>query len=286
MATFIKAATNPTAPVADSPYVEKDWAIVRGVTKALFDFSHPDSFSQAATMLKGGDTVQNLVEGGAAAQVQPTGNPGATAPLATGMVRNAGASLPAQGPILLLGAAFFPAATTRRMLLTTWLHINSTGNVANQSPGIIGAGTGNGAAAAYQVYCSTNAAGAITEIRFRVHTGAAPLDTLLTGAALAAALDGIHQLGFAFEIKDNIGQGSIYVDGALAVTGPVGAMTQFNQPGGAASFPAAPGVGSFALNLTNAKWARPGFHDLTGKTKISFAAMLARDIESATGNLA
>ncbi len=288
MATFIKSEVTPSAPLASNPYVEKDFAIVRGVTLAMFDLSHPDCYPSQASAVKGGDIFANLVSGGESAALQPTGNAAVTIPYVTGTLRTTGTTLANFNPnIRLPAAAFLPTAATRRMLVTCYLAINQNGNAANGNPGIVGAGTGNGTGAAYQAYLVTDANGKATELRFRVNSGAANLDTILTGAALAAALDGnVRQFGFAFQIVAGVGQGFIYVDGAPVVSGPTGAMTQFNQPGGTSAFPGSPGVGGFIQSLPNAKFGRVSFSDLTPRPDLSFAALLARDAEAASGYLA
>ena len=114
------------------------------------------------------------------------------------------------------------------------------------------------------------------------------IEIVLSGAAFTALLDGLHQIAFAMQIVNGVGQIFVYAGVQIAASGTY-AMTQFNQLSNPpAFFGFAPGAGASLSNgaAGNTKWGRPAFHDLTSRSDLSFANLLARDIEAAAGYLA
>lgn len=65
----LKTNTTANDPENNIPYLEKDYAIVRGVTKLLADISHPaglDGNDYTSASIPAGTAIQNMVDGGQA----------------------------------------------------------------------------------------------------------------------------------------------------------------------------------------------------------------------------
>jgi hypothetical protein len=86
MSIFLKTDANVSNPVASMPYLEKDYAIVRGVTSAMFDFSNPECYSGTGDLVGGATTFKDLTinNGEAKAQVNSTH---IFAPIENGMIK-------------------------------------------------------------------------------------------------------------------------------------------------------------------------------------------------------
>jgi len=286
MVTIVTSTANATGPLAINPSFEKDYAIVRGVTLALFDWSNPDCYSGAANA-DGGTVLNNLVAGGASAQISPA-NTIAKLPYQTGLFKGAGAVSAGGWPFINLPTSFNLGAAVTRALLSITSRVPSAGWNASGIRGLIGSGTGSGAALQYIAYVQADANGNALNLVFRVRgANGAQVDTVLTGAALAAILDSTHQLGFAFSIANGQGQGFIYVDGVLKATSAAATFTSFNQAGGTPTLFTGPGVSAAIVNNTlDVRIGRPTIHDLSARADLTFAGMLARGLEAATGYVA
>lgn len=283
MGTLIKSAGNPSSPPIGTPYIEKDFGVVRGVTKALFDFSHPDCYAGSGPLV-GGTTFNNLVAGGAPASVLGASS-GSLPAVVTGTVPTKDASNAGGYRYILLPTSFNMSAEARSMLSVLHAKIPAGGYAASALYGIFGSGTGNGTSLQWHVFVQSDASGNALNLVFRVRGSSGNIDATLTGPALAAVLNGaVHQLGFGFDIVGSTGRGIIYVDQAVAVTGGSGAITSFNQAGGTPVLLYAPGVQQFVgVQNLDGRFGRPSIHDLTGRADVTALDLLSRDARSAAG---
>lgn len=287
MSTFIVSDSDPTNPPESIPFVEKDAAILRGVTKALFDFSNPETVAQGVA-LPLFTKLNNLVVGGNPATT--SGPNGSSFPAVyNGTLRSIGAGDPGGGSTVALPSDFNLPDTTQRFLSVIWLRAVKAGWPANSLNGVFGVGENNNIQQA--LWLAADASGGITSLRFRMHSRAvaAFLDCAITaGAALDTVLDGnLHQIGLAFEVVNGIGTQRIYCDGALLATNS-GATTGVRASAIKGSLFAAPSVsastGTGKGNL-DTRIGRPQLHDLTSRPELAFTDILERDRNAARGYL-
>lgn len=291
MSTFMFADTDPTQPPASIPYLEKDGAILRGVTKALFDFSNPETYAGGGS-LPIGTVFNNLVVGGGTGGV--TGAGGTTFPaIYHGTVRTLGLVTGVNGSNLTLPASFMLPAASTRFLSTFWLRMVKTGWPAVATPkGIVGWGTGSPAATQYAVTVVFDAAGAVSTLRWTVYgMSGVTVQTVQLQVTSAAVLnkifDGVlHQIGCAFEIVGGVGIPSLYVDGELVATGAGMAIAALNVAATAGQLfglSAAGSVSQPGYHELDTRIGRPQLHDLTSRPELAFVDILARDKNSAYG---
>jgi len=293
MSTFLFADSDPTQPPASIPFLEKDGAIVRGVTKGLYDFSNPDTTTATGT-LPVGSVLSNLVLGGGAAGIAGAG--GTTfPPIYHGTMRTLGLVTGASGSYLTLPDGFELAADTTRFLSAFWLRMVKTGwPAASVTKGLIGWGTGSPAATQYAVTVVIDATGVVTALRWTVYgmIGAAvqTIQMAVTDASvLNTIFDGtLHQIGCAFEVINGVGTPSLYVDGVKVATGAGGALTTLNMAATAGQVFTLAATGGFSqpgyLEL-DTRIGRPQLHDLTSRPDLAFADILNRDKSSTYGYL-
>lgn len=282
MSIFVKTDANPTTAPATMPYLENDYAIVRGVTLAMFDWSNEKTYSGTG-VISGGSSFGNLASGGAAASI-PQGSGSSFPALFQGTLKVQGQVSAGGYPLINLPTTFNFSPSVMKSLIALWAKFPSTGFSASAIVGLIGSGTGIGSSLQWHVYAQADASGNLNNITFRVRGSSANIDCVLSGATLAAFLDGnLHQLGFAFEIMNGVGKGYIYIDGVLKVTGSSGAMTSYNQPDGTPVFFSAPGVGTLSGTGLDARMGRISCHDLTNRSDLSFTDLLTKDSASAAG---
>jgi len=282
-AIFVKT-DEPSAPAANTPYVEKDWAIIRGVTLGAFDWSNSETYALTGA-IPGTATFGNLVAGGSNGTISPA-NAGATFPAVSGGLLNAQGATNAGGlPVVRLPSSFTFGAGVTRSLLTFWAKLPATGYLASNLPGLIGSGTGANASLQYTCLLIVNGSGAATQLTYRVRGTSGNIDASITGAALAALLDGnLHQIGLGLVIASGTGTVTLFVDGVAVATGS-GSMSSYNVIGPASLFIGSGGNQLTSSANTNALLGRPFAHDLTSRPDISFEDILARDAESAEGYL-
>lgn len=288
MSTFIVADSDPTNPPASIPFVEKDAVILRGVTKALLDFSNPETVAQGVP-LPISSILKNLVVGGSPATTSGPG--GSIFPAVyNGTLRSIGAGDPGGGSTVALPADFNLPEATQRFLSVIWLRAVKEGWPASSLNGIYGIGESSNIQQA--LWLAADASGVITSLRFRMHSRAvaAFLDCIIApGDALTTVFDGnLHQIGLAFEVVNGIGTQRIYCDGALLATNS-GATTGVRASAIKGSLFAAPSVsastGTGKGNL-DTRIGRPQLHDLTSRPELVFTDILERDRNAARGYLA
>ena len=293
MSTFMVADADPVQPPASIPYVEKDGVIMRGVTRALFDYSNPETYAGTGS-LPIGTVFNNLVVEGGAGGV--TGAGGTTfPPIYRGTVRTLGLITGVNGSNLTLPNTFMLPAASTRFLGVFWLRMVRTGWPAvSVTKGLFGWGSGSPAATQYAVTVVFDATGAVSALRWTVYgmsgvtvqtiqlqvTSAAVLDKVLDGA--------LHQIGCAFEIIGGVGIPSLYVDGELVATGAGGAIASLNvaaTQGQLFGLSSAGSVTQPGYHELDTRIGRPQLHDLTSRSEISFSYLLNRDKNSAFGYL-
>lgn len=293
MSTFMIADADPLQPPASIPYLEKDGAILRGATKALFDYSNPETYAGAGS-LPIGTVLNNLVEGGGAGGV--TGAGGTTfPPIYHGTVRTLGLVTGVNGSNLTLPASFMLPAASTRFLSAFWLRMVKTGWPAVSTPkGLVGWGSGSPAATQYAVTVVFDATGAVSALRWTVYgmSGVTVQTNQLQVAnqgILNKIFDGaLHQIGCAFEVIGGVGIPSLYVDGELVATGAGGAIAALNiaaTAGQLFGLSAAGSVTQPGYHELDTRIGRPQLHDLTSRPEIAFADILERDKNSAYGYL-
>ena len=292
-ATLLAALADPTAPFTDARYFEKDYAIRRGATKALFDVSNTDTTSNTGVFLNTAP-LNNLVVSGTGATVAGPGSGTGFPAIVTGTLRSSGAhgfaaiNLPGDNHF------YIPASETK-VLVTFYLRMLKTGFSAGYFPGLIGAGTGTGANTQWAFYVQdTGSDGTLDNATLRVRTPAGTnLDAALTGAALDALLDGdLHQVGLYMTRVADVGQCSIYVDGVLQIESSTSSMTAFNRPASSvAQAFTGPGLGyvcnpSGTNGLQDTRMGRFAVHYLTS-SNLTVAEILADEaVAAALGSLA
>ena len=287
MSTFVVADSDPINPPASIPFVEKDAVILRGVTRALLDFSNPETVAQgvALPLLT---NLNNLVVGGAPATISGPG--GSAFPAAyNGTLRSVGAGDPGSGSTVILPSDFNLPETTQRFLSVIWLRAVKAGWPASSLNGVFGVGETNNIQQA--LWARAGADGVISSLQFRMHSRAAAafLDCIISpGVDLDSIFDGnLHQIGLAFEVSNGIGTQRIYRDGNLLAT-TSGATTGVRASAikgmlfGAPAASASTGTGKGSLDT---RIGRPQLHDLTSRPEITFSDLLSRDKNSAFGYL-
>lgn len=294
MSTFIYADTDPTQPSASIPYLEKDGVILRGVTKSMFDFSHPETYGAAGSMPIG-TVFNNLVVGGGAGGV--TGAGGTTfPPIFHGTVRTLGLVTGANGSNITLPDTFKLPSGTTRFLSILWLRMVKTGwpVVAQVNKAIAGWGTGVPSATQYAVTAVFDATGTISAFRWTVYgSNSGVIQTsqleITSTTILNKILDGaLHQIGCAYDIVSGTGTPSLYVDGELVATGTGTVITGLNMAGAAGQLFGLASAGSVTqpgYHELDTRIGRPQIHDLSSRNDISFVSVLTQDKNSAAGYL-
>ncbi|WP_314916574.1 hypothetical protein [Pseudomonas helleri] len=293
MSTFLISSTEPSNPDPSMIYVEKDPAIIRGVTKGLFDYSNPDTFN-GDMPLPIGTVFKNLVEGGEPGGVNGSG--GTTfPPIYRGTVRTLGLITGSSGSNLILPKSFMLPADATRFLSVFWLRMVKTGWPAVSTlKGLIGWGSGVPEATQYAVTLMFNATGEVSSLRWTVYGMAGgkvqAIQLQVTSQNLLNKIfDGaLHQIGCAFEISGGLGIPSLYVDGELVATGVGVALAGLNMEANAGQIFALSGAGGIAqpgYHEKDTRIGRPQVHDLSARPSLQFVDILTRDKNSAEGYL-
>lgn len=286
MSIFLKTDANVTSPLASMPYLEKDYAITRGVTKTLIDLSNPECYSGAGNVF-GETTLNNLVDGGYDAQIAGTAAQYFT-PVAGGMLsaKNTVGSVSVRLPT----EAKFDS-TVRRALVNMHFAFDGLGMPSGSSSpsssptSICGTGTGANTSLSWVVFIyADTGTGAIDKLQFRLRGASGNIDCDLPAAQLTPYFNGeAHQYGFAVDIKDGTATAKIFIDGVEKAS-TTGAMTQFNQVADAnPSFFAGPAANWLTARNVNARIGRMAMHDLTNRSDLSFEDVLSKDRLAAAG---
>lgn len=282
MSIFLKTDANVSEPLVTMPYIEDDYAIIRNVTLAMFDWSNEKTYSGSGNIAVG-SSFGNLVAGGANAAIL-----GAPVyyfpPLYQGALKVQGQVSGSGQPVISLPASFNFSPSVAKSLVVIWAKLPTGRLMANSFYGLCGAGTGSGASTQWAVAIHTNASGDIDYLRFLVRGTTENIICDLSGEALTELLGSqLHQLGFAFEIKNGVGITYIYVDNVLKATGQSKAILNYTQPGGTPSMFSAPGYSSISGTNIDARLGRISCHDLTNRPDLSFGDILLKDKISARG---
>ena len=293
MSTFMVADGDPVQPPASIPYVEKDGVIMRGVTRAIFDYSNPETYAGSGS-LPIGTVFNNLVVGGGAGGV--TGAGGTTfPPIYRGTVRTLGLITGANGSNLTLPNTFMLPAASTRFLNVFWLRMVKTGWPAvSATKGLMGWGSGSPASTQYAVTVVFDATGAVSALRWTVYgVSGAAVQTIQLQVTSTFVLDRIfdgelHQLGCAFEIISGVGIPTLYVDGELVATGAGAAIESLNvaaTTGQLFGLSSAGSVSQPGYHELDTRIGRPQLHDLSSRPEIALSDLLTRDKNSAFGYL-
>ena len=289
MSTFMFADSDPIQPATGMPYLEKDGAILRGVTKALFDYSNPETYAGAGPLAIG-VVFNSLVDGGGTGGV--TGAGGTTfPPIYHGTVRTLGLITGVNGSNLTLPTSFMLSSASTRFMTVFWLRMAKAGWPAVSTPkGLMGWGTGSPATTQYAVTVVFDATGAVSALRWTVYgMSGVTVQTIQLQVTSAAVLDKIldgtlHQIGCAFEIIGGVGIPSLYVDGELVATGVGGAIAALNvaaTQGQLFGLSSAGSVTQPGYHELDTRIGRPQLHDLSSRSEVTFADILTRDKNSA-----
>ncbi|MDQ1207295.1 hypothetical protein QE380_000218 [Acinetobacter baylyi] len=290
MSIFVKTDANPTTPLSTMPYIEKDAAIIRGVTLAMFDFSNPDCYSGTGNIVGGSTTFNDLTVNASQARAQ-NNSTHIFAPVETGMIKIQGGS--GSNRFVSLPTTFKYSSLVKKSLNICYFRIPKTGYTASSISSLIGAGSGGGATQLqYVVWVQADASGNLTTLRFRVKgTGGANIDVDITGTNLAKITGTTaQQFGFAVSINTstNIATLSVYIDGEL-INSSSGSMTEFVQYDSSGGSPVLQTIFmglsvSYSSNQTNdIRVGRVSAHDLTNRSDLSFTDILTKDRNAASG---
>jgi len=292
MSIFIKSPTEPTSPDATLRWVEKDLAIVRGVTLAMHDWSNPATYSGSGNVVNG-TSFAGLTNGGAAATVAAGSSTSFFFPaVLNGTLRSLGGTFGTGSGFVNLPVDYCQPVGVTRSLQIVWARLPKTGWAVNGTFGLwnVGASVTTPATNQHGSFWATNAGGDISYLRYRVASqAAASFDLDANSADFINALgDGnLHQIGFVFEtLGGGLARTSIWLDGVKMAERAAFAATSLNNPATKTGvFFSAPGAGTAtggnaALDL---RFGRPSAHDLSARPDLSFAQMLEEDMAAAAG---
>lgn len=296
MSIFYKANKNLTNPTTTIPYLENDPAIIRGVTKALFDFSNPETLGetgilQGSSSEAGRTVIKDLTVQQYTAKVIPNNTNGKFPPVENGMIEAGGATyggtvrnitLPLHG--------FYFDATAKRGLVIIHANLPVDGYSTSTMGGLIGCGISS-TDFQYTFWVSSNEDGSFKNITLRVR-GTSNIDAAITSKALQKLQANTkRQLAFSFDINDADGKATInvYMDGEIVgttVTSSLSVMNQFDK--GSATDTSCQlfggiSVGNLAGQTNETKLGRVSAHDLTSRPDLSFQDLLTKDAIAAEG---
>ena len=285
MSIFLKTDANVSNPVASMPYLEKDYAIVRGVTRAMFDFSNPECHTGTGELIGGSTTFKDLTINNSEAKAQANITH-IFAPVENGMIKVLGGS--GTGRFISLGSQFKFPAITRKALIVLHAKLPKTGWGANAMVALIGAG---GASQDWQYLCyaASDDAGNLKQLNFRIRGTSGNVDATLTGTSLNKITGtSVQQLGLSISISNSVATLNILIDGEVVASGSGSAsqLVQYDSSGGSTTLQSlflGPTVG-FLSNLTiDVRLGRVSCHDLTGRDDVSVDGILLKDRQSADG---
>lgn len=284
MTTQIISDVNFNDPTNLIPFLEKDDAILRGVTKAMLDFSNPASYAGGALTV--GGTVKSLTNDGSNATA------GAILPAqVTGLVDFGNANGATQTHLTLPDTFKLPN-TCRRFLLVLWVKLPANGYQtasSNVIQSLIGFMNNSSTLAQWGVLLNTiQASGLPSSLSFLCPFSASSVASIsLLGADAAAVCDGnLHQLAGYWDGESVAGQitRSVYVDKVLKATASVAWDGTLNVP--ASNVRMGYNVAFQVATPTGFKLGRPSMWDLTAQPAWTPAQILQRDWDAAQGFLA
>lgn len=284
MSLFLKSDANVSNPVASMPYLEKDYAIIRGVTRAMFDFSNPECHTGAGELIGGSTTFKDLTinNGEAKAQANSTH---IFAPVENGMVKVLGGSR--TGRFISLGSQFKFPSTTRKALIVLHAKIPKSGWYVSSMVSLIGAGVSAGVQ--YLLYAASDENGALKSLTFRIKGSSGNIDAILQGSSLNK-ISGtlVQQLGLSISISNSVATLNFLIDGEIVSTGSGSAtqLEQYDSSGGSATLQAlflGPSTGFSSNQTIDLRLGRVSCHDLTNRSDITVESILLKDRTSASG---
>lgn len=282
MTTQIISDINFTDPTNAIPFLERDDAIVRGVTRSLIDYSNPQSFSGAGSITAGqlATSLTSDLQTGASGSAFPA--------VAGGMVNFGGTD----SKFWTLPDNFKLPNTCKRFLVIVWVKLPSSGYQTasgNTNQALIGYMNNTSTLAQWGFNLQTvQATGVVNQLNLLTPASGgtfAAQDTTLVNADTLALCDGnLHQLAGYFDGESIAGQRirAIYVDGVAKTSAQAGWDNGFNVP--SANVRLGTASGYQGVYPSNFFLGRPSMWDLTG-TAWTPAQILARDLQSATGFL-
>lgn len=191
------------------PYLENDEAIIRNVTKAMLDFSNPETYSGTGP-ISSGSTFKSLTADAALATTAS-----AFPAVAGGMLKFAGLN-----PKVTLPASFKLPSSTKKMLVILWVKLPSSGYQTGSASvtHLLAGYAANTTTVCQWGICLTTfqATGLPNRLQFLFPNGAAGAGTLsLSDADSLALCDGnLHQVACLWDGESVSGSRSaeIYID--------------------------------------------------------------------------
>ncbi|NBB51493.1 hypothetical protein GVN24_24720 [Rhizobium sp. CRIBSB] len=289
---LLKTTASPTTtPARGRQFIEKDWAIRRGATKALLDFSNPETVAQTGNIATN-TVLNNLCAAPSNGSVAGPNN--TWPPVFQGTLRTLNAAQVWQAVGLPVDNYFYIPAAETEALVVFWLRLEKSGWAANVMAGVIGVGNGANAGIQWAFYIQDDAGDGVLDrasLWLRTPAGA-NLRAEITGADLDALANGsLHQVGLHMtHSRGGLGQCHVYVDGVLKASSGTSAMTAFNRPTGGAVTAGLFGHNGFGVLAANpardTRIGRPQIHYLDN-SGLTVADILARDVQAAAvGGLA
>lgn len=267
------------------PFLEKDAAIIRGVTLGLLDFSNsaclPAGYS-SGNLLANGASLQGLTAGAAAAVVSSHNTPviagfdmgvtngglnGASSGSARIELPDANFALPVDGSVT-------------RALIVLWAKIKKAGYPANQGNNyVLICGDSNGTPNNKGYLAAILAADGTLSNAYWAIMGAP-----VSSASLLPLLDGnLHQYAFEYIKSGNNVTANLYVDKVLKNT-KVTASPVFGTPVAGKQRLFSDGAYNSASGVHSGnKIYRYAVHDLSSRPDLTAADMLARDWDATIG---
>lgn len=284
MSLFLKSDANVSNPVSSMPYLEKDYAIVRGVTRAMFDFSNPECHSGLGDLIGGSTIFKDLTVNAGEAKVQNNATH-VFAPVENGMIKVLGGS--GNGRFVSLGSQFKFPATTRNALIILHAKLPKSGWAVNTMVALIGAGSSSGLQ--YLCYVASDENGNLSNIRFRVKGTSGNIDAIIQGTALSKITGtSVQQLGLSVKIANSVATLDFLIDGEVVASGsgPATQLDQYDSSGGSATLQSlflGPTVGFLSNQTIDIRLGRVSCHDLTNRSDVTVESILLKDRTSAAG---
>lgn len=280
MTTQVVSDINFTDPSNLIPYLEKDDAIVRNVTKSLVDFSNTASLPTSGALPSGTTATSLTVDAGTGISSGPF------PAVSGGLIDLGGTSLAWNLP-----NTFKLANGCKRFLVICWVKLPSSGyqtGSANISQAIISNASNTSTLAQWFFNLTTvQATGLVANLQWGGpfnSSGATTYCNLTSGDTSTLCNGSVHQLAGYFD-GENVGagsaQGSIWMDGTQKVAGNLFTWDgSIIQPASTARFGTQT---AFQQNYpTGFKVGRASMWDLTG-TSWTPTQILARDSTAAAG---
>lgn len=280
MTTQVISDINFNDPGNLIPFLEKDDAIIRGVTKSLIDFSNPASYSGGSAAIPAGTLITSLTSDGQAVATGST-----LPPMSGGLVDFGGSSKGWQLP-----ANFKLPNTCKRFMVILWAKLPGSGyqtvsgNVTQSLLGVMD-NAGNLAQWGFELQ-TIQASGLPLAFGYLTPTsGSTVTQRMLTNADTLAVCDGnLHQLAMYFDGESSPGNAfrQCYVDKVLKDSGNSAWDGSFNVP---AATPKLGVSNAFQTSVpVGFRLGRSSMWDLSG-TAWTPAQIVQRDWDAAQGYL-